>query len=308
MSFCPGVGVEKLGSAVVSVSASCLFGGARPCPRSVQHVGGGGRDSVPAGLQNGGSSCLRTWVGRTAELLCSLLSGWLLLTDICRQGGHVQQNALLPNAPVFISFFLALRGMTNVPVESMRMGGLFWFTDLTLPDQYFILPIITSITMYLTIELGTDGARLSSSNLQTMRYVLRALPICILPFTINFPGCYSYNSSNLLCYQVKLAWEKYCFIINFVLQAILCYWTSTNFISLIQVLFLKIPMVREHFKIDPLVHHKPETLPVKPKGFVEGVKDCNGCNKLAGLSTVEYAPPFQVLPDLWRPCSLRASP
>nr|CAD7430370.1 unnamed protein product [Timema monikensis] len=140
-------------------------------------------------------------------------------------------------APLFISFFMGLRGMSNVPVESMRTGGLFWFTDLTVPDQYYLLPLITSATLYLTIELGTDSARLGSTNMQTMRYVLRALPLCILPFIINFPG------------------------------AILCYWVSTNFIS------LRIPAVRQYFNIEPLVAHTADSLPVKPKGFVTGLKD-----------------------------------
>lgn len=43
--------------------------------------------------------------------------------------------------------------MANVPVESMRTGGLFWFQDLTVPDQFFAMPIITSITMWATIEV-----------------------------------------------------------------------------------------------------------------------------------------------------------
>lgn len=93
-----------------------------------------------------------------------------------------------PQAPLFISFFMGLRGMANVPVESMRTGGLFWFTDLTVTDQYYLLPLITSFTMWITIEVGADTAKLSSANLQTMKYVLRAMPVCILPFTINFPG------------------------------------------------------------------------------------------------------------------------
>nr|CAD7449113.1 unnamed protein product [Timema bartmani] len=161
------------------------------------------------------------------------------------KGVNPLKNMLVPlaQAPLFISFFMGLRGMSNVPVESMRTGGLFWFTDLTLPDQYYLLPLITSATLYLTIELGTDSARLGSTNMQTMRYVLRALPICILPFIINFPG------------------------------AILCYWVSTNFISLGQVAFLRIPAVRQYFKIEPLVAHTADSLPVKPKGFVTGLKD-----------------------------------
>lgn len=93
-----------------------------------------------------------------------------------------------PQAPLFISFFMGLRGMSNVPVESMKTGGLFWFTDLTVQDQYYLMPLITSFTMWVTIEVGTDTAKLSAGNLQTMKYVLRAIPVCILPFTINFPG------------------------------------------------------------------------------------------------------------------------
>lgn len=49
---------------------------------------------------------------------------------------------------------MGLREMANAPVESMRYGGLFWFTDLTLPDQFFALPIITSLTMWITIEVS----------------------------------------------------------------------------------------------------------------------------------------------------------
>lgn len=155
------------------------------------------------------------------------------------------KNMLVPlaQAPLFISFFIGLRQMANAPVESLKDGGLFWFMDLTVPDQFFLLPIITSCTMLLTIEVGTDGARLASANLQTMKYVLRALPFVILPFTINFPG------------------------------AILTYWTCSNFISLMQVGVLKIPAVRDYFKIDKLITHKPEDMPQKKKGFREGLKD-----------------------------------
>uniref|UniRef100_A0A6M2E0J6 Putative mitochondrial inner membrane protein oxa1l n=1 Tax=Xenopsylla cheopis TaxID=163159 RepID=A0A6M2E0J6_XENCH len=154
------------------------------------------------------------------------------------------KNMIVPlaQAPLFISFFMGLRGMANAPVESLKDGGLFWFSNLTISDPYYLLPIITSTTMWLTIEVGADSARLNAQNMQTMKYVLRALPVVILPFTVNFPG------------------------------AILWYWTCTNFISLGQVAFLKIPKVRKYFKIDPLIRHPPSSLP-KSKGFVKGVKD-----------------------------------
>ncbi len=43
--------------------------------------------------------------------------------------------------------------MANLPVDSMREGGLFWFTDLTMADPYFLLPILTSVTMWITLEV-----------------------------------------------------------------------------------------------------------------------------------------------------------
>lgn len=154
------------------------------------------------------------------------------------------KNMIVPlaQAPLFISFFIGLRQMANAPVESMKEGGLWWFTDLTVADPYYLLPIITSITMLATIEIGTDSARMQHQNMQTMKYILRAMPLVIFPFTMNFPG------------------------------AIVQYWTCTNIISLVQVSFLRIPAVREYFKIDKIVN-QPQATKQEKKGFVKGLKD-----------------------------------
>ena len=60
---------------------------------------------------------------------------------------------LFTQAPVFMSFFFALKGMANAPVESMQYGGLFWFSDLTICDPYYILPLLTSVTVWATMEV-----------------------------------------------------------------------------------------------------------------------------------------------------------
>ena len=36
------------------------------------------------------------------------------------------------NGAIFMSMFFGLKGMAELPVESMKNGGLFWFTDLTI--------------------------------------------------------------------------------------------------------------------------------------------------------------------------------
>lgn len=55
--------------------------------------------------------------------------------------------------PIFISFFIAIRRMANVPVESMKTGGALWFTDLTAPDPYYILPFLSCASLLATIEV-----------------------------------------------------------------------------------------------------------------------------------------------------------
>ena len=54
-----------------------------------------------------------------------------------------------------ISVFLSLRRMaTEYP--SMIDGGMLWFTDLSIVDPTYSLPLMAGCLTFLTIELGTD--------------------------------------------------------------------------------------------------------------------------------------------------------
>lgn len=44
--------------------------------------------------------------------------------------------------------------MSYLPVESMKIGGLLWFPDLTAADPTFVLPVVCAATMLLTIEVS----------------------------------------------------------------------------------------------------------------------------------------------------------
>ncbi|XP_076630310.1 OXA1L mitochondrial inner membrane protein [Colletes latitarsis] len=135
--------------------------------------------------------------------------------------------------PVFLSFFLALRQMANLPVESLKTGGLWWFTDLTANDPYYILPIITCTTVFATLMHGG-----SMNNVRgVLKHIIRAMPFVMFPFLINFPA------------------------------VILCYWVSTNFFTLFQVSLLKIDRIREFFDIPEYITNK-EVLPQKRKSFM----------------------------------------
>lgn len=72
-----------------------------------------------------------------------------------QHNAHPLRSLMMPlvQMPIFISVFFALRSMAKLPVESMKHGGILWFTDLTLPDPYYVLPIVTSLTMLGIIEV-----------------------------------------------------------------------------------------------------------------------------------------------------------
>ncbi|XP_076292060.1 OXA1L mitochondrial inner membrane protein [Lasioglossum baleicum] len=148
----------------------------------------------------------------------------------------------LAQFPVFISCFLGLRRMAVAPVESMKEGGLLWFPDLTVSDPYYLLPVITSLSLYISMEFSIMTSD-SLGNQGLVKYFMRAAPIITLPIILNFP------------------------------TAILCYWTTTNVITSFQIAALKVPALRNYFGIPRHVVHAPETLPIKEKGFREGLNN-----------------------------------
>ena len=46
--------------------------------------------------------------------------------------------------------------MAYAPVESMKAGGMLWFTDLTIPDPFYILPIVNSALFLTSLEVSSE--------------------------------------------------------------------------------------------------------------------------------------------------------
>ncbi|XP_012723138.2 mitochondrial inner membrane protein OXA1L [Fundulus heteroclitus] len=146
----------------------------------------------------------------------------------------------LVQAPVFISFFIALRKMAYLPVPSLQTGGVLWFTDLSAADPFYILPLVVTGTMFFILELGAESG-IDNPNLRAMKTVFRIMPFVILPLTINFP------------------------------TAVFTYWLTSNCFSLGQVALLKHPAVREKLKIPERMKHPAAALP-QNEGLIESIK------------------------------------
>ncbi|KAL0447760.1 UNVERIFIED_CONTAM: Mitochondrial inner membrane protein OXA1-like [Sesamum latifolium] len=107
-------------------------------------------------------------------------------------------KGILISGPIFCSFFFAVRNMAeNVP--SFKEGGTLWFTDLTTPDSMYILPILTALTFWITVECNAQEGLEGNPTAGTIKNFSRVLAALTVPFTATFP---KRNPFNLLCTHV----------------------------------------------------------------------------------------------------------
>lgn len=100
---------------------------------------------------------------------------------------------LLIQMPIFIAMFYVIQGFGETH-ESFASGGLWWFQDLSVQDPYYILPILSAITM-----LG--ASEITAKNLDPQqRWMMRILPVVFTVFLLSFPaGLFMYwITSNLV--------------------------------------------------------------------------------------------------------------
>jgi YidC/Oxa1 family membrane protein insertase len=107
---------------------------------------------------------------------------------------------ILVQMPVFIGMFYVIRtfggtpGRTPPEYESFTHGGILWFQNLSQADPYYLLPIISAVTMLAATEI-------TSKNVDPQqRWLMRLLPVGFTIFLINFPaGLFMYwITSNMM--------------------------------------------------------------------------------------------------------------
>src|ERR687889_71141 len=107
---------------------------------------------------------------------------------------------ILVQMPIFIGIFYVIRqfggtpGRTPPEYPSFTDGGILWFQDLAHADPYYLLPIISAVTMLAATEI-------TSKNVDPQqRWLMRLLPVGFTVFLLNFPaGLFMYwITSNLV--------------------------------------------------------------------------------------------------------------
>jgi YidC/Oxa1 family membrane protein insertase len=107
---------------------------------------------------------------------------------------------ILVQMPIFIGIFYVIRQFGGIPglreprYPSFHDGGILWFQNLSVADPYYILPVISALTMLAATEI-------TAKNIDPQqRWLMRLLPIGITVFLFSFPaGLFVYwITSNLV--------------------------------------------------------------------------------------------------------------
>jgi YidC/Oxa1 family membrane protein insertase len=106
--------------------------------------------------------------------------------------------------PIFIGIFYVIRkfggtpGRTPPEYDSFTHGGILWFQDLAHADPYYILPIVSAVTMLASTEITAKNVE------PQQRWLMRLLPVGFTIFLLNFPA------------------------------GLFMYWITSNFVTLVQ--------------------------------------------------------------------------
>jgi YidC/Oxa1 family membrane protein insertase len=132
------------------------------------------------------------------------------MMELCRERKINPLAGLLPllvQIPVFITMYQVVRSHEE-SFPSFANGGLLWFTDLTRPDPYLVLPVLSA-------SLLIAAGEVSGKNVDPrQRRMMRFLPVAFTALIARFPaGLFVYwvtsnavtLAQNLLVYRRTLS-------------------------------------------------------------------------------------------------------
>ncbi|CEF66161.1 Mitochondrial inner membrane protein OXA1L [Strongyloides ratti] len=152
------------------------------------------------------------------------------------------------NGAIFLSQYFAIKEFTNVDYPGFDVGGTLWFNNLSLPDPYYILPLITSLTIHYTMKKGTE----TGTDVDQLTPFLSFALLYGLPFGVGI-------------------WSITC------PSAIVLYWATSNTITLIYSILFRIEPIRKLLKIPKMI--PPESKKTNPiQSISESYKNFRNLN------------------------------
>lgn len=121
------------------------------------------QDKLDAALARGDNAQANILRLQQQEIMKPYMSG------MASAGGFMLAQAWLG-----FSAFRLLRALGELPVPGMAHDGYLWFTNLTVGDPYYLLPLATSGLMYTVLKLGGE-AGINNDALTSRKWVIPAM-------------------------------------------------------------------------------------------------------------------------------------
>ncbi|RDW84869.1 hypothetical protein BP6252_02459 [Coleophoma cylindrospora] len=133
------------------------------------------------------------------------------LQMVHKRAGIQIWKSMVPMSQIFIGYgtFKLMRGMANLPVPGWETGGLLWIQNLTIPDPFFILPVVTAGMFHWLMRSGGEtGIALTTPAMQTL--LMYGIPLMTLVFTSWLPAGLqlSFFVTGVLSYIQATAFRK----------------------------------------------------------------------------------------------------
>ncbi|XP_029960832.1 cytochrome c oxidase assembly protein COX18, mitochondrial [Salarias fasciatus] len=93
--------------------------------------------------------------------------------------------------PLWISFSLALRNLSLDPSavqDQLAAGGALWFSDLTLPDSTWILPVCLGLTNLMVVEVFSLQRVTTSRFQRVVLNAIRVFSVVMIPIAASVPS------------------------------------------------------------------------------------------------------------------------
>jgi len=73
-----------------------------------------------------------------------------------KRAGVKMWKSFVPGLQMITGYgtFFLLRAMAKLPVPGLETGGGLWFTNLTIPDPYYVLPATAAFVMYRVLKVN----------------------------------------------------------------------------------------------------------------------------------------------------------
>lgn len=100
---------------------------------------------------------------------------------------------ILVQMPVFITMYYVIRTFDQTHA-GFSSGGMLWFKDLTIADPYYVLPVLSAVTMLAASEITSKKVD------PQQRWIMRIAPVGMMVVLLRFPaGLFMYwITSNLV--------------------------------------------------------------------------------------------------------------